>query len=123
MTIDPDPARWLYDRERVASQRRYRSRWYSATNHGVTKSATQVLNYLAATVTPTNLFLNDTSNPLKVQMGQTSSACVIVPGQSRWLSGEPGITLAVSSTPDLRRHRQLRHRPAALPPTVDGTAT
>ncbi len=73
---------------------------YSATNHGVTKNATQVLNYVTASVTPTNLFLNGPSDPLKLQMGQTSSACVIVVGQPpSGCPANPDITLTVSSTP------------------------
>jgi hypothetical protein len=73
---------------------------YSATNHGVTKNAVQVLNYVTASVTPTNLFLNDPSDPLKLQMGQTSSACVIVQGTPpAGCPANPDITLTASSTP------------------------
>jgi len=73
---------------------------YSATNHGVTKNAVQVLNYVTASVTPTNLFLNGTSDPLKLQMGQTSSACVIVQGTPpAGCPANPDITLTASSTP------------------------
>jgi hypothetical protein len=73
---------------------------YSATNHGVTKNAVQVLNYVTASVTPTNLFLNGPSDPLKLQMGQTSSACVIVQGTPpAGCPANPDITLTASSTP------------------------
>ena len=73
---------------------------YSATNHGVTKNATQVLNYVTASVTPTNLFLNGPSDPLKLQMGQTSLTCVITAGQPpAGCPANPDITLTVSSTP------------------------
>ncbi len=60
---------------------------YSATNHGVTKVATQVLNYVLASITSTTLFLNDPSNPLEVQMGGTSS------------SSNPIVGLKLNSTP------------------------
>ncbi|MGB9104373.1 MAG: hypothetical protein WCC59_06435, partial [Terriglobales bacterium] len=73
---------------------------YSATNHGVTKNAIQVLNYVTASVTPTNLFLNGPSDPLKLQMGQTSSTCVIVQGTPPvGCPANPVITLTAGSTP------------------------
>ncbi len=73
---------------------------YSATNHGVTKTATQLLNYVSASFSPNNLFLNDANNPLKLQMGQTSSACVIVQGRPpAGCPANPDLTLVLNSTP------------------------
>ena len=73
---------------------------YSATNHGVTKNAVQVLNYVTASVTPTNLFLNGPNDPLKLQMGQTNSTCVIAVGKPpSGCPANPDITLTVASTP------------------------
>ncbi len=97
---------------------------YSASNHGVTKNATQVLNYVTATITPTNLFLNDANNPLALQMGQTSSACVIVQGTPpAGCPANPDITLRFSSTPSFAGAAGNAATVTPPPPVSGFTAT
>jgi hypothetical protein len=49
---------------------------FTGTNRGVTRSATEAFVVISPQIVSTNLFLNDASNPLQIQMGSTTPETV-----------------------------------------------
>ncbi len=58
------------------------------TNHGVTRSVTQDVTILFEQLVSTNLFLNDASNPLEIQLGATAPQVVSLKLQGSTFTGD-----------------------------------
>ncbi|MGI9102043.1 MAG: FecR domain-containing protein [Terriglobales bacterium] len=70
---------------------------FNGIHRGVTRNATQPFNSVSVSVTPANVFVNDASNPLEIQIGQAAPQEVDYNISATFFSGSVTVTVPANA--------------------------